>query len=137
MDEEDYQDREFSILKKSVFPNLLIYDFKSYNENEKSEQTFITEVSSDIHEEEKAENTADSMDQQEKRKCFEKDFDFRKTLINEESLENVKGNEPEEPVQSSSTEYFVNIFTLNSHILDIFAAIGFVMVIIEFVFYIL
>ena len=140
MDEEDNQDQQFSILKKSVIPNLLQEDFKIYNENETLEPTFLTEVcdagvSSEIYVEEKAKNTADSMDQQEKRKCFENNYDFRKTLINEESFENINGTETEKHVHS--TEKFVETSTIKSHILDIFAAIGLAMVIIELALYIL
>ena len=95
-------------MKKSVIPNLLQDDFKNYNENETLEQTFLTEVcdagvSSEIHVEEKAKNTADSIDQQEKRKCFENDYDFRKTLINEESFENINGIDPEKPAVVSKS----------------------------------
>eukprot|EP00091_Calanus_sinicus_P007391 TRINITY_DN18434_c0_g1_i1.p1 TRINITY_DN18434_c0_g1~~TRINITY_DN18434_c0_g1_i1.p1 ORF type:complete len:159 (-),score=43.01 TRINITY_DN18434_c0_g1_i1:129-581(-) len=117
MEEENNQDQEFSILKKSVIPNLLQDDFKSCNENYTLEPTFLTEVCdeevlSDNHEEKKAPSTADSMYQQEKRKCFEKDYDFRKTLINEESFENI--NE-QEPIQSS-TELSAEPSKLNWHI---------------------
>ena len=127
MDEEDNQDQQFSILKKSVIPNLLRDDFSSYNEKETLEPTFLTEVcddevSSEMHQEEKAENTADSMDQQEERKCFEKDYDFMKTVIDEESFENVNGNEQEKPVHSSTAEQFAKTSNLNFHNLDIFAA---------------
>ena len=138
MAEEDNQDKEFSILKKSVIPNLLRDDFSSYNQKE----TFLTEVfdeqvSSEMHEEEKAENTADSMDQQEKRKCFEKDYDFRKTVMDEESFENVNGNEQEKPVHSSTTEQGAKTSNLNSHNLDIFAAIGLGVILIQLVLYML
>ena len=139
MAEEDDQDQEFSILKKSVIPNLLQGDLKSYTENE---PTFLTEVcddevSSDIHEEEEAQNTADSIDQQAKRKCFKQDYDFRKTLVNEESFENMSDNEQENSVHISSTEQFAKTFDQSYHVLDIFAAIGLAMVIIELVLYIL
>ena len=142
MEEEDNQDQEFSILKKSVIPNLLQDDFKSYTDNETLEPTFLTEVcddevSSELHDEEKAQNTANSMDKQEKRKCFEKDYDFRKTLINEESFETMSDVEQERPVHSSSTEDVAKTSNLNSHVLDIFAAIGLAMVIIELALYIL
>ena len=92
MDEEDNQDQELSILKKYVIPNLLQDDFKPNNENETLEPTFLLEdcnVSSEIHEEEQAQNTADSINQQEKRKFFEKDYVLRKPLVNEESFENM------------------------------------------------
>ena len=42
------------------------------------------------------------MAEQEKRKCFEKDYDFRKTLITEESFENMNYIEQEKPNYSSS-----------------------------------
>ena len=138
MDEEDNQDQEFSILKKYVIPNLLQDDFKPNNENETLEPTFLLEdcdVSSEIHEEEQAQNTADSINQQEKRKCFENDYDFRKTLINEESFENINGTETEKHVHS--TEKFVETSTVKYHILDIFAVIGLAIVCIELAIYIL
>ena len=128
MEEEDNQDQEFSILKKSVIPNLLQDDFKSYTENETLVPTFLTEVcddevSSEVH---------------EKRKCFEKDYDLRKTLMNEESFENVSGGTEEgNPVHSSSTEHFSKNSKPKSNVLDIIAAIGFVVILIELVLYML
>ena len=88
-----------------------------------------------VAEEEKAQNTADSMDQQEKRKCFEKDYDFQKTLINEESFENV--NEQKNSTLSLSADQFVKTTKLNSPILDIFAAVGLAVVFIELALYIM
>ena len=77
------------------------------------------------------------MDQQEKRKCFQNDYDLRKAVMDEESFENVNANEQDKPVHSSTTEQFAKTSKLNSHNLDIFAAFGLAMVIIELVLYLL
>ena len=107
-------------MKKSVIPNLLQDDFKSHTEKETLEPTFRTEVcdeevASEIHEEEKAQETTDSMAQQEERKCFEIDYDFRITLITEESFENMNYIEQEKPTYSSSSEQFAKPSAKFSH----------------------
>merc|ERR1711892_904628 len=123
MEEEE---EEFSILKKSVIPNLLQDDFSSYNES-----TFLTEVDedeapSDLQQEEEAGIEVPVQDQHDKQKFFQKDVDFRQTLINEDSFENINVTDhtldPEQYIQDSKLQF---------PILDIFASLGLVLVVIE------
>merc|ERR1712098_770855 len=101
MEEED-----FSILQKSVIPNLLQDDFNGHNE-----QTFLTELHDDDHDQNRSELQDDDdldledglkedeklhqedelrtemvLEQKDKQKCFQKDIDFRQTLIDEDSF---------------------------------------------------
>ena len=57
--------------------------------------------------------------------------------MDKESFENVNANEQDKPVHNSTTEQFAKTSKLNSHNLDIFAAFGLAMVIIELALYLL
>ena len=87
---------EGSILQKSVIPNLLQDDFTSYDK-----QTFLTELCEEendhahnhapaaIHEVTEVDEEKEVLGQQDKQKCFQKDIDFRQTLVDEDSFENI------------------------------------------------
>ena len=151
MEEED-----FSILQKSVIPNLLQDDFNGHNE-----QTFLTELHDDDHDQNRSElhdedeiyeddelhednyldeedglkedeklhqedelRTEMVLEQKDKQKCFQKDIDFRQTLIDEDSFKII---ESEEKNTSQS-------FTNSIAILDIVACFGLVVVILDYLF---
>merc|ERR1712098_847919 len=145
MEEED-----FSILQKSVIPNLLQDDFNGHNE-----QTFLTELHyvdhdqnhSELHDDDELHEDDDLdeedglkedeklhqegelrtemvLEQKDKQKCFQKDIDFRQTLIDEDSFKII---ESEEKNTSQS-------FTNSIAILDIVACLGLVVVILDYLF---
>ena len=133
--------QEYSILKKSIIPNLLEDDFNDEFE-ECSEPTFLTEVSEDevevdLKEEKEVLNTSTVLDQEQKRNNFKNDFDFRKTLINEESLENIKEPQQNDEAETTFLSEQAENFKPNFSALDIFAAVGVVAVVMEFLFFML
>ena len=142
-DEQNSQteDQQFSILRKSIIPNLLSDDFNTLNKDELEENhepTFLTEVSdeeADLRTEEELQNTLSVHDQEKKRNCFKDDFDFRKTLVNEESFENMKETEPNEEIKTDHLTEQPQHIKQNMPVIDIFAAVGAVAVVIELLFF--
>eukprot|EP00092_Neocalanus_flemingeri_P017544 GFUD01018982.1.p1 GENE.GFUD01018982.1~~GFUD01018982.1.p1 ORF type:complete len:144 (+),score=59.94 GFUD01018982.1:160-591(+) len=121
---EEHNDQEFSILKKSIIPNLLDREDKFEEHNE---PTFLTEVSddeieADLKDEEGVRSTSTVLDQNAKREHFKVDFDFRRTLVNEESFEDMKETEQHDAVDK--TVMGAENSKLNLSPLDISAAVG-------------
>merc|ERR1712142_817869 len=135
------EEEDFSILQKSVIPNLLQDDFNGHNE-----QTFLTEIHDDhdqnhselhydnelhedggldeedgLQEDEKLHQkdelrTEIVLEQKDKQKCFQKDIDFRQTLIDEDSFK----------ITDSEEKNTSQRFTNSIAILDIVACFGLV-----------
>ena len=123
---------EGSILQKSVIPNLLQDDFTSYDK-----QTFLTELCdeendhdhklapAEIHKVTEVEEEKEVLGQQDKQKCFQKDIDFRQTLVDEDSFENILIHQE----KNASHSLMKNI-----SVLDLFACAGLVLAVVDFVF---